>query len=63
MAFANLLYGALADHWQAGMIMAVSGAAFTLVVVGTVVGSGFWRGIFFRGEARPVAAASPAGAD
>ena len=63
MAFANLLYGALADHWQAGMIMAVAGAAFTLVVVGTVVGSGFWRGIFFRGEARPVAAASPAGAD
>ena len=63
MAFANLLYGALADHWQAGMIMAVSGAAFTLVVVGTLVGSGFWRGIFFRGEARPVAAASPAGAD
>lgn len=63
MAFANLLYGALADHWQAGMIMAVSGAAFTLVVVGTVVGSGFWRGIFFRGEARPVAAANPAGAD
>ncbi len=63
MAFANLLYGALADHWPAGMIMAVSGAAFTLVVVGTVVGSGFWRGIFFRGEARPVAAANPAGAD
>ena len=63
MAFANLLYGALADHWQAGLIMAVSGAAFTLVVVGTLVGSGFWRGIFFRGEARPVASASPAGAD
>ena len=63
MAFANLLYGALADFWQAGMIMAVSGAAFTLVVVGTLVGSGFWRGIYFRGEARPVAAASPAGAD
>ena len=63
MAFANLLYGALADHWRAGLIMAVAGAAFTLVVVGTLVGSGFWRGIFFRGEARPVAAASPAGAD
>ena len=63
MAFANLLYGALADYWQAGLIMAVSGAAFTLVVAGTLVGSGFWRGIFFRGEARPVAAASPAGAD
>ena len=63
MAFANLLYGALADFWQAGMIMAVAGAAFTLVVVGTLVGSGFWRGIYFRGEARPVSAASPAGAD
>lgn len=63
MAFANLLYGALADFWQAGLIMAVAGAAFTLVVVGTLVGSGFWRGIYFRGEARPVAAASPAGAD
>ena len=63
MAFANLLYGALADFWQAGLIMAVSGAAFTLVVVGTLVGSGFWRGIYFRGEARPVTAASPAGAD
>ena len=63
MAFANLLYGALADFWQAGMIMAISGAAFTLVVIGTLVGSGFWRGIYFRGEARPVAAASPAGAD
>ena len=63
MAFANLLYGALADFWQAGMIMAVAGAAFTLVVVGTLVGSGFWRGIYFRGEARPVNAASPAGAD
>ena len=63
MAFANLLYGALADFWQAGLIMAISGAAFTLVVIGTLVGSGFWRGIYFRGEARPVAAASPAGAD
>ena len=63
MAFANLLYGALADFWQAGMIMAVAGAAFTLVVVGTLVGSGFWRGIYFRGEARPVSAATPAGAD
>ena len=63
MAFANLLYGSLADFWQAGMIMSVSGAAFTLVVVGTLIGSGFWRGIYFRGEARPVAAASPAGAD
>jgi hypothetical protein len=44
--------------------MAVAGAAFTLVVVGTLIGSGFWRGIYFRGEARPVvAAASPAGGD
>ena len=63
MAFANLLYGSLADFWQAGLIMTVSGAAFTLVVLGTLIGSGFWRGIYFRGEARPVAAASPAGAD
>ncbi len=63
MAFANLLYGSLADFWEAGLIMAISGAAFTLVVVGTLVASGFWRGIYFRGEARPVAAASPAGAD
>jgi MFS family permease len=63
MAFANLLYGALADFWQAGTIMAISGAAFTLVVAGTLIGSGFWRGIYFRGEARPVVAASPAGAD
>ena len=44
--------------------MAIAGAAFTIVVVGTLVGSGFWRGIYFRGEARPVAAvASPAGGD
>ena len=63
MAFANLLYGALADFWLAGTIMAISGAAFTLVVAGTLIGSGFWRGIYFRGEARPVVAASPAGAD
>ncbi len=64
MAFANLLYGRLADFWSPGLVMAVAGAAFTLVVVGTVVGSGFWRGIYFRGEARPVAAAaSPAGGD
>ena len=63
MAFANLLYGVLSDGLPAGQIMAVVGAAFTLVVVGTVIGSGFWRGIYFRGEARPVAAAaSPAGA-
>ena len=64
MAFANLLYGRLADFWSPGLVMAVAGAAFTLVVVGTVIGSGFWRGIYFRGEARPVAAAaSPAGGD
>ena len=37
MAFANLLYGRLADFWSAGSVMAVAGAAFTLVVVGTVV--------------------------
>ena len=62
MAFANLLYGRLADFWSAGMVMSVAGAAFTLVVVGTVIGSGFWRDIYFRGTARPVAsAASPAG--
>ena len=63
MAFANLLYGRLADFWSAGLVMSVAGAAFTLVVVGTVVGSGFWRDIYFRGTARPVAAAaaSPGG--
>ncbi len=62
MAFANLLYGRLADFWPAGNVMAVAGAAFTLVVVGTVVGSGFWRDIYFRGTARPVLpAANPAG--
>ena len=63
MAFANLLYGSLADFWSPGRIMAISGAAFTIVVVGTIIASGFWRGIYFRGEARPVAAASPAGGD
>ena len=63
MAFANLLYGSLADFWSAGLVMAVAGAAFTLVVSGTVIGSGFWRDIYFRGTARPVAAASPAGGD
>ena len=63
MAFANLLYGSLADFWSAGLVMAVAGAAFTLVVLGTVIGSGFWRDIYFRGTARPVAAASPAGGD
>ncbi len=64
MAFANLLYGRLADFWSAGNVMAVAGAAFTLVVVGTVVASGFWRDIYFRGTARPIAAAtSPAGGD
>jgi MFS family permease len=64
MAFANLLYGRLADFWSAGNIMAVAGAAFTIVVLGTMIASGFWRGIYFRGEARPVAAAaSPAGGD
>ncbi len=62
MAFANLLYGRMADFWSAGLVMSVAGAAFTLVVVGTVIGSGFWRDIYFRGTARPVAAAaSPAG--
>ena len=61
MAFANLLYGSLADFWSAGLVMAVSGAAFTLVVAGTVIGSGFWRGIYFRGTARPVAATAGAG--
>ncbi len=62
MAFANLLYGRLADFWSAGAVMSVAGAAFTLVVLGTVIGSGFWRDIYFRGTARPVAAAaSPAG--
>jgi len=63
MAFANLLYGSLADFWSAGLIMAISGAAFTLVVAGTVIGSGFWRDIYFRGTARPVAAAGAAGGD
>ena len=64
MAFANLLYGRLADFWSAGNVMAVAGAAFTLVVVGTVVASGFWRDIYFRGTARPITAAtSPAGGD
>ena len=64
MAFANLLYGGLADYFSAGNVMAIAGAAFTIVVVGTVVGSGFWRGVYFRGEARPVAAAAtPAGGD
>ena len=62
MAFANLLYGRLADFWNAGNVMAVAGAAFTLVVLGTVIASGFWRDIYFRGTARPVAAAaSPSG--
>ncbi len=61
MAFANLLYGRLADFWSAGNVMAIAGAAFTLVVVGTVIGSGFWRDIYFRGTARPVAAAAGAG--
>ena len=64
MAFANLLYGRLADEWSAGDIMAVAGAAFTIVVIGTIIASGFWRGIYFRGEARPAApAATPAGGD
>ena len=63
MAFANLLYGRLADFWSAGNVMAVAGATFTLVVVGTVIASGFWRDIYFRGTARPVAAASAAGGD
>ena len=62
MAFANLLYGRLADSYSAGYVMAVVGAAFTLVVLGTFIGSGFWRGIYLRGEARPVAAAAGASA-
>ena len=62
MAFANLLYGRLADSYSAGYVMAVVGAAFTLVVLGTLIGSGFWRGIYLRGEARPVVAAAGAGA-
>ena len=62
MAFANLLYGRLADSYSAGYVMASVGAAFTLVVLGTFIGSGFWRGIYLRGEARPVAAAAGAGA-
>ena len=61
MAFANLLYGRLADFWSAGSIMAVVGAAFTVVVVVTIVASGFWRGVYFRGEARPVVAVAAAG--
>ncbi len=60
MAFANLLYGRLADEWSAGDIMAVAGAAFTIVVIGTIIASGFWRGIYFRGEARPATAAAGA---
>ena len=63
MAFANLLYGSLADFWPSGKVMAISGAAFTLVVVGTVIGSGFWRGINFQGTARPVATAGAAVGD
>lgn len=65
MAFANLLYGRLTDYWNVGLVMAAVGAAFTLVVVGTMIGSGFWRGIYFRGEARPVSvpAAAAAGDD
>ena len=64
MAFANLLYGRLADFWSAGTVMSVAGAAFTLVVLGTVIGSGFWRDIYFRGTARPVVpAGSAAGGD
>ena len=62
MAFANLLYGRLADSYSAGYVMASVGAAFTLVVLGTLIGSGFWRGIYLRGEARPVAVAAGAGA-
>ena len=62
MAFANLLYGRLADSYSAGYVMAVVGAAFTLVVLGTFIGSGFWRGIYLRGEARPVVAAAGASA-
>ena len=62
MAFANLLYGRLADSIPAGTVMAVVGAAFTLVVLGTFIGSGFWRGIYLRGEARPVVAAAGASA-
>ncbi len=62
MAFANLLYGRLADFFSAGNVMAIVGAAFTVVVLGTVIASGFWRGVYFRGEARPVGAPATAGA-
>ena len=62
MAFANLLYGRLADSYSAGYVMAVAGALFTVVVVISIL-NGFWRGIYFRGQARPVAAAAPAGGD
>ena len=61
MAFANLLYGRLADYLPAGKVMAVAGVLFTVVVVISIL-IGFWRGIYFRGEARPVVAAAGAGA-
>ena len=62
MAFANLLYGRLADIWPVGLVMAFVGALFTAVVLFTIL-MPFWRGIYFRGEARPVAApAAAAGA-
>ena len=61
MAFANLLYGRLADIWPVGLVMAFVGALFTAVVLFTIL-MPFWRGIYFRGEARPVAAPAAAGA-
>ena len=61
MAFANLLYGRLADIWPVGLVMAFVGALFTAVVLFTIL-MPFWRGIYFRGEARPVAAPAPAAA-
>ena len=61
MAFANLLYGRLADIWPVGLVMAFVGALFTVVVLFTIL-LPFWRGIYFRGEARPVAAPAVAAA-
>ena len=61
MAFANLLYGRLTDSWAVGNVMAIVGAAFTIVVLITML-LPFWRGIYFRGEARPVAAPAAAAA-
>ena len=65
MAFANLLYGRLADFWSPGLVMAVAGGG---VHPGGRRNGGRQRLLgaasTSRGEARPVAAAaSPAGAD